>query len=567
MIATQGWVPLSATHVVMYSRAVPCTPKAARRIRVALGLAIVLLPAAAGAGPVGESPAPKTPIRHLVVIFQENHSFDVYFGAYPRALNPPGQPAFRARPGTPSVNGLEPTLIERNPNSSPPFRIDRTESFTCDQDHEYTAEQHAHNGGLMDQFVHFGSQAPFNARQFCHKSQDGQWDTVMGYFDGNTVTALWNYAQHFALSDNSYATMSGQSTRGALNLTAGDNFGVLCGPQTAVYGSVPECGKLASSTTTPAPANGTLGTFVDDTDPFWDVCSQWTPAALTGRNIGDLLTASGVTWGWFQGGFTLDNDGKCSASHALEAFDRAVGVDPRMDPLVFADYVPHHNPFQYFASTANPQHLPPTSVAMIGKTDQAKHLYDITWFWEAARAGGLPAVSFLKAPAYQNGHPGNSNPLDEQEFLVRTLNRLQQLPEWRSMAVVIAADDSDGWYDHVMPPIVNQSNTTLDFLCGDKTDGPGARCGYGPRLPLLVISPYARENYVSHALTDQTSILRFIEDNWLGGERISETSFDRFAGSLADMFDFATPVMRRLLLDPATGLPSATRKPESRALP
>ena len=99
---------------------------------------------------------------------------------------------------------------------------------------------------------------------------------------------------------------------------------------------------------------------------------------------------------------------------------------PRTDPLRFPDYVPHHNPFQYFASTANPLHLPPTSVAMVGKTDQAKHLYDLKWFWEAARAGHLPAVSFLKAPAYQNGHPGNSNPLDEQEFLVHTLNRLQQ---------------------------------------------------------------------------------------------------------------------------------------------
>ena len=182
---------------------------------------------------------------------------------------------------------------------------------------------------------------------------------------------------------------------------------------------------------------------------------------------------------------------------ALEAFDRAVGVDPTTDPLRFQDYVPHHNPFQYYASTANPLHLPPTSVAMVGKTDQAKHLYDLTWFWEAARAGHLPAVSFLKAPAYQNGHPGNSNPLDEQEFLVRTLNRLQQLPEWRSMAVIIAADDSDGWYDHVMPPIVNRSNTPLDFLCGGQSDGPGARCGYGPRLPLLVISPYAQARTTS----------------------------------------------------------------------
>jgi phospholipase C len=290
------------------------------------------------------------------------------------------------------------------------------------------------------------------------------------------------------------------------------------------------------------------------------VCSEGSTAALTGRNIGDLLSAAGVTWGWFQGGFALDANGKCGSSHALEAFDRATGVDAATDELRFADYVPHHNPFQYFASTANPKHLPPTSLSMVGRSDQAKHLYDLTWFWEAARAGNLPSVSFLKAPAYQNGHPGNSNPLDEQDFIVRAVNRLQALPQWKHMAIVIAADDSDGWYDHVMPPIVNKSNTTLDYLCGDTTDGPGARCGYGPRLPLLVISPYARENYVSHALTDQTSILRFIEDNWLGGERMSDISFDRIAGSLEDMFDFRKARMRTLFLDPATGLPRARRK-------
>jgi len=522
-----------------------------RSTRIVLGVGSLLLAMAAAGDPVA-----KTPIKHLVVIFQENHSFDVYFATYPTALNPVGQPAFHARRGTPSVNGLTPTLIERNPNSSKPFRIDRLQSYTCDQDHEYTAEQKARNGGLMDQFVRFDAQSPFSDRQFCHKSPAGAWDTVMGYFDGNTVTALWNYAQHFALSDNHYATMSGQSTRGALNLTAGDNYGVLCAPQTSVYGNVPECGSPVSSTTTPAPTNGAIGTFTNDTDPYWDVCSQGSTAALTGRNIGDLLTAAGVTWGWFQGGFELDREGKCSSNHALEAFDDAVGVDPRTDTLRFADYVPHHNPFQYYASTANPLHAPPVSVAMVGRTDQAKHLYDIKWFWEAALAGDLPAVSFLKAPAYQNGHPGNSNPLDEQAFLLRALNRLQQMPGWRNMAVIIAADDSDGWYDHVMPPIVNQSVTPLDFMCGDKSDGPGARCGYGPRLPLLVISPYAKENYISHALTDQTSILRFIEDNWLDGARISEISFDRIAGSLDDMFDFSAPVMRRVLLDPATAQPS-----------
>jgi phospholipase C len=527
-----------------------------RRSQLAGRVGLLLFVLAVGTAPASPRLDTATPIKYLVVIFQENRSFDAYFATYPVAANPPGQPSFHARPHTPSVNGLTRTLLERNPNSSNPFRIDRTQSYTCDQDHEYTAEQRARNGGLMDRFPRFDAQGPTNSRQFCHKGSDGRWDTLMGYFDGNTVTALWNYAQRFALSDNSFATMSGQSTRGALNLTAGDSYGVLCGPPTSVFGDVPECGPPVSSAAVAAPTNGQLGTFVDDTDPYWDVCSTGSTAAMTGRNIGDLLTAAGVTWGWFQGGFERTRDGGCSSSHPLEAFDRAVGVDPATDPLRFQDYVPHHNPFQYFASTANPLHLPPTSVAMVGKTDRANHLYDLNWFWKAAFAGHLPAVSFLKAPAYQNGHPGNSDPLDEQVFLVTTLNRLQRLPEWRRMAVVIAWDDSDGWYDHVMPPIINQSNTPLDFLCGSKNDGPGARCGYGPRLPLLVISPYAKENSVSHALSDQTSILRFIEDNWLGGQRISPISFDNIAGSLADMVDFAQPNMRRLWLDPATGLPS-----------
>jgi phospholipase C len=390
----------------------------------------------------------------------------------------------------------------------------------------------------------------------------------MGHFDGNTVTALWHYAQHFAMSDNHFAAMFGESTRGALNLIAGDVYGVLCGPVgvvkavggPAAEGNVPECGDPVDSTDTSAPTNGNLATLVDDADPYWDICSTREsfvlPAiALSGRNVGDLLNEAGVTWGWFQEGFSLGPNGECyAASSVLEAFDRVSGVNPATDTLTLQDYVPHHEPFQYFASTANPGHLPPTATAMVGRQDQANHQYDVEWFWRAAEAGNLPAVSFLKARQARDGHPGTSNPLDEQLWLVETLNRLQQLPEWESMAVVIAWDDSDGWYDHVMPPIVNHSATELDHGCGVETDGPPARCGYGPRLPLLVISPWARENYVSHALSDQTSILRFIEDNWLGGRRVSPISFDTFAGPLLDLFDFDRPRMRRLILDPDTGL-------------
>lgn len=507
-------------------------------------------------------PEAVTPIDHVVVLYLENTSFDSYFGVYPVALNPPGEPVFEARPGTPSVNGLTETLLTRNPNASNPFRIGRRDSYTCDQDHDYTAEQRARNGGLMDQYVRYGAQGPGDPGQFCHQNQNGDYDTDLGYFDGNTVTALWNYAQYFALSDNFFATMSGQSTRGAINLIAGDVFGILCRPVhpygTDVFvdgdGTVPECNGPAGSTATQAPTNGTLGTLVDDADPFWDVCSTADATmAMSGRNVGDMLTEAGVTWGWFQGGFTLSDDGTCASSHPRIAHDIAIGVDPDSDTDLVTDYVPHHNPFQYFRSTANPMHLPPTSVEMVGRTDQANHLYDLSWLWMAADAGYLPSVSFLKPPAYQDGHPGYSDALDEQVFVVETLNRLQQLPEWPRMAVIIAWDDSDGWYDHVMPPIVNHSATLLDFQCGDQSDGPGARCAYGPRLPFLVISPWARENYVGSSLIDQTSILRFIEDNWLNGARVSDTSFDNMAGSIADLFDFSQSDPRALFLEPASG--------------
>ena len=85
---------------------------------------------------------------------------------------------------------------------------------------------------------------------------------------------------------------------------------------------------------------------------------------------------------------------------------------------------------------------------MIGHTDQANHQYDLQPFWNALDAGHLPAVSYLKAAAHQDGHAGYSSPLDEQTFLVETINRLMQSPEWEHMAIVILYDDSDGWYDH-----------------------------------------------------------------------------------------------------------------------
>jgi phospholipase C len=228
-----------------------------------------------------------------------------------------------------------------------------------------------------------------------------------------------------------------------------------------------------------------------------------------------------------------------------------------------ADYSAHHEPFQYFASTANPHHLPPTSLGMIGLTDQANHQYDLSYFRAALDRGTLPAVSFLKAKRARDGHAGYSSPLDEQLFLVNVLNDVQQSPLWSSTAVFLTWDDSDGWYDHVMPTIINSSATSSDALngpgvCGNGTPLAGlqGRCGYGPRLPMFVISPWAKANLVDSTLADQSSIIRFIEDNWSLG-RIGGGSYDALAGPLTNMFDFVSGGNNPpLFLDPSTGEPT-----------
>jgi phospholipase C len=143
----------------------------------------------------------KTPIKHVVVIFQENVSFDHYFGTYPHAFNLPGETPFHAKADTPESNTLLSSgLLTNNPNKANPFRIPPSVPVTCDEDHNYNDEQAAAHGGLMDRFVE---------KLSCNDPVLGPAST-MGYYDGNTVTAMWNYAQHFAMSDNSWGRRLGR---------------------------------------------------------------------------------------------------------------------------------------------------------------------------------------------------------------------------------------------------------------------------------------------------------------------------------------------------------------------
>jgi phospholipase C len=601
-----------------------------------------------------------TPIKHLVVIFQENVSFDHYFGTYPKAANSDGQP-FTAARHTPAVDGLRPAtspslppglrhsadLLSTNPNSSLPQRLDSSPTglsgdaggqLTCDQDHDYSDEQQAFDGGKMDHFV----QSVGTGTGTSPFGNPCDANTVMDYYDGNTVTGIWNYAQNFAMSDDSFGTTFGPSAPGAINLAAGDTGDV----DTAHMVNSPSISTPTSPDGDLTP-DGTGGySLTSDAQPYWDDCSTRDAVALSGQNIGDELNAAGLSWGWFQGGFhpstsfaqalaatgnstqkdstfipdefktyfsnsanrpaNSSNQGPCGTVHPV-----GVALDGTGQWGYKDDYIPHHEPFQYYASTANPHHLTIpvgaggedtlAGLAQIGTDTQSyaggvprfntpNHQYDTSDFDQLVAAisrgelppSALPAVSFLKAPGYEDGHAGYSDPADEQRFIVDEINALERSPDWRSTAVIINYDDSDGWYDHVYSGVRNPSLSPADNLTNTTFSGPTSgqcgpspqtsaplageqgRCGFGPRLPLLVISPFARHNYVDHDVSDQSSIINFVEYNW-GLPGIPGSADQRLASGdeahglpfdLARMFRFGGRGDRRLILNPDTGQPA-----------
>jgi phospholipase C len=609
--------------------------------------------------PAGE-PSTTTPIKHVVVIYQENVSFDHYFGTYPNATNGDGQ-HFKAAKGTPAVDGLPPAtseslppsmrhsdnLLFSNPNAAQPQRLDSNATglpgdaggqLTCDQDHNYSDEQQAFDGGAMDHFVQSVGQAngtsPFGTA--CSAAQ------VMDYYDGNTVTGLWNYAQGYAMSDNSYGTTFGPSSPGAISLVSGDTGEV----DTAHEANSPSIATPTAPNADLTP-NGLGGyALTSDAQPYWDDCSTRDAVAMKGTNIGDLLNAKGLSWGWFQGGFrpnasyqealaasgaggqptstfTPDqfktyyaaaehrpahssNQANCSTVHPVGVALGGTGQWGYKD-----DYIAHHEPFQYYASTANPHHLTiPTNgsgqdtlagLQSIGHDTQSyaggvpqfntpNHQYDTSDFSqliEAINRGELPAsalpnVSFLKAPGYQDGHAAYSDPTDEQAFVASTINALMRSPDWKSTAVIVNYDDSDGWYDHAYSGVTNPSLSAADNLtntsftvsstgtsgqCGPNPQaspplgGEQGRCGFGPRLPLLLVSPYAKKNAVDHNLSNQASTINFLEYNWglpgiPGSADQAQATVNAGEGvpfDLAGMFDFAGKRNGKLFLNPATG--------------
>ncbi len=635
---------------------------------LALGTAATLgLPAVAT--PAGAAPSAATPIQHVVVIFQENVSYDHYFATYPQAANTDGTSWDNSATAPANDNLVSAGLISANPNSALPQRLDSTPTgnnggapggqLTCDMDHNYSDEQTAFDGGQMNLFVQSVGTATGTAPGTTNACQAS---VVMDYYDGNTVTGMWNYAQHYAMSDNSYNSTFGPSAPGAINLISGDTGGI----DTTHEADSPSIATASKPNADLTPDGSGGYSLTSDAQPYWDDCSTRDAVALTGSNIGDQLNAAGLSWGWFQGGlrpttsyatasggaatstFTPDefsgkeplpphasNQGLCNAVHPIGVALGGTGQYGYKD-----DYIAHHEPFDYYVSTANPHHLTlntdaggndlltgPDSLSTLGtdtqtfsggygvgpQFDTPNHNYDISDFDQLVSAiahgqlpaSALPAVSFLKAPGYEDGHAAYSDPADEQQFVTREINALMQTSDWSSTAVFINYDDSDGWYDHafatgnaspsVLTPL-NPSSSVADNLFNTQPKGspasgscvaPGqsgssalegqqGRCGLGPRIPMLLVSPWARSNYIDHAVSDNSSIVRFIEGNWGLGNitgSFADLSYNLSAsqpalaplGPLSNLFDFSNPSSPpdagAFFLDPTTGQPTSTPVP------
>jgi phospholipase C len=379
-----------------------------------------------------------TPIKHTIVIYQENRSFDNYFGTYPTA------PGFHALPGTPTVNNIPPGSMNLDANGNPhsPQNLDNTLK-TKDVDHGYNDMIKGYDNGKMDMVY-----------QVNEAKAAGTGDIAMGYYDYKAIPALWQYAQHFTLADNFFSAVWGPSTPNALYLIA------------AQSGT-----KDKPITGDPAPKDG----FGPD--------QAWGPLTynLTYKNIGDELSAKGISWAWYQSGYAAKD----------------------------STYSSHHNPFQYFQNYED------------GKYNN--NLKDYNNLATDIANGKLPAVSFVKAGYDSDEHPSNSDPSGES-FTVKTINAIMKSPYWKDTAIIVTYDESGGYWDHVAPPQV--------------TPGPDGLQGDGTRMPALVVSPYAKQNYVSHVQYDTTSILKFIETNY-GVSALNNR--DANANNLLDAFDFNHP--------------------------
>ncbi len=417
-------------------------------------------------------------IQHVVVIMQENRSFDHYFGTFPGA------------DGIPMKNGV-PTVCVPDPRShacNPPYHD--PEDRNAGGPHTSTNAANDIDGGKMDGFIGEAQ----NGRHHCADPNNptctnGDVTDVMGYHDEHEVPNYWEYARQFVLQDRMFEPTTSWSLPAHLFMVSAWSAKCLNhDPMSCVDDLRNRVGHHG-------------GTREKTRHPSY----AWTDFTY-------LLYQAGVSWKYYVAEGTqpdCDDD-----EMTCEEKPQAVGTPEIWNPLPWFDTV-HQD-------------------------GQLGNIQTLDRFYDDAKNGTLPAVAWITPNGEVSEHPPALVSAG-QAYVTGLVNVLMQGPDWNSTAIFLAWDDWGGFYDHVVPPSVDQN-------------------GYGLRVPGLVISPYAKRGYVDHQTLSFDAYLKFIEDDFLGGQRIDPATDGRpdsrpdvrenvaILGDLTADFDFEQPPRPPLVL-------------------
>jgi phospholipase C len=398
----------------------------------------------------GGAPAAPTAsnIKHLVVVVQENHSFDNYFAEYCTAAT-----------GSQPTCNTGPACCETGPAKDPgtdgdsPVTQDDAENGNYDPDHLQACELSEIDDGKMDDYV--TSSMCGNAGNFAYANEA-------------SVKTYWDFAASNALADRYFQSIAGASSSNDLYL-----------------------------------ATASFVFTDDDYEPaaIGASCEFVTEMSFTNETIADLLGTAGVSWGWFGQGYdemlAAAKTGKCPIDPMCPAGKLA------LYPCI---YDPGDDPFSYFKQFA----------------DNPRFIFDYTKLACDLASSSLPAVSYVKPIGYRSEHPGLGDTISAGEaFVTGVVDAVEASPYKSDTLILVTWDESGGFFDHVPPP----ANSTVD-------DQP-----YGPRIPLLAIGPFAKVNHISHVQMEHSSIVKFIEWNWLGQMTGQLAQRDAVVNNIGDLLD------------------------------
>lgn len=497
-------------------------------------------------------------IKYVVVIYGENILFDYYFGIYLNVMNLLGELVFIVKFGMLMLNGLMGMLLIVNLNFMNMvngidvvnlFCFDCMQVVIVDQNYVYMVEEQVEDNGLVDLFLKYMGKGLFGGvGVFGMKGQ------VMGYFDGNMVIVLWNYVQCFVMSDNMFMMLYGLLMLGVLNVVLGQINGMQI---------VKMLKQLLMFVVSLYYINDGQGGFmmINDVDLGFDVCfSLIDQVMMIGKNIGDLLNGVNIMWGGFMGGFNLlmiNGNGMmgCVCSMVVIVVN-----------VVMVDYILYYNWFQYYVLIVNLQYMCLSLIVVIGLSveidgkifELVNYQYDMDDFFVVVKVGNFLLVSYLKVLVVQDGYVGYLDLFDEQVFVIKVVNFLQQQLDWQNIVVIVIYDDLDGWYDYVYMVLMCVLLDLVDQFNGVGKCGMGGIigvngvivngcCGLGVCILLVVILLYVKQNYVDYMMFDQLFVVCFIEDNWFGGQCIGGGLFDVMVGDLCNLFDFMLKLNMMLL--------------------